>query len=129
MKQLCFHSGDSTEYPNSVFVFRSNLAGRHGAGAALFAAKYHGAKSGVGEGASGNSYAIPTKDAKLHTRSLEEIQKSVQWFIAQAEIFSNLEFFVTAIGTGLRPKNCSASALQWLTHFVKNSGSTRKKRF
>jgi len=33
-----------------IFVFGSNLAGRHGAGAALDARRYHGAVYGCGEG-------------------------------------------------------------------------------
>jgi hypothetical protein len=45
-----------------IFVFGSNLAGRHGAGAALAALKDHGAIYGRGEGLQGQSYAIPTKD-------------------------------------------------------------------
>ena len=45
-----------------IFVFGSNLAGRHGAGAALAALKDHGAIYGCGEGIQGQSYAIPTKD-------------------------------------------------------------------
>ena len=42
-----------------VFVFGSNLAGRHGAGAALVAAERDGAQNGVGEGAFASSYAVP----------------------------------------------------------------------
>jgi len=53
-----------------VFVFGSNLAGRHGKGAALFAVRHRGAVYGVGEGFRGNSYAIPTKDAALSTLHL-----------------------------------------------------------
>ena len=38
-----------------IFVFGSNLAGRHGKGAALFAKKQHGAIQGQGEGLQGRS--------------------------------------------------------------------------
>ena len=48
-----------------IFVFGSNLAGRHGKGAALHARSYYGAKYGVGEGRTGKSYAVPTKDRDL----------------------------------------------------------------
>jgi hypothetical protein len=51
-----------------VFVFGSNLAGRHGKGAAIWARQHRGAIYGEGSGRQGNSYAIPTKDAKLRTR-------------------------------------------------------------
>jgi hypothetical protein len=50
-----------------VFVFGSNLAGRHGKGAALFARQHRGAIYGRGIGRQGNSYAIPTKDGQLRT--------------------------------------------------------------
>lgn len=59
-----------------VFVFGSNLAGRHGKGAALEAAQHWGAQYGVGEGRTGNAYALPTKDANLRTLPLLEIEQS-----------------------------------------------------
>ncbi len=57
-----------------IFVFGSNLAGRHGAGAALFAVKHYGAEYGVGCGFTGSAYALPTKDANLRTLPLDEIE-------------------------------------------------------
>jgi len=54
-----------------VFVFGSNLAGRHGRGAALYALKHYGAVYGEGIGLQGNSYAIPTKDRHLNVLTLE----------------------------------------------------------
>lgn len=84
-----------------VFVFGSNLAGRHGAGAALHAHRVHGAIYGQGEGLQGNSYGIPTKDAKLNTLSLELVKEGVQRFLEYAKEHSTTRFEVTAIGTGL----------------------------
>jgi hypothetical protein len=49
----------------TIFVFGSNLAGRHGAGSALEAKRFHGAEQGIGIGRTGNAYAIPTKDYLL----------------------------------------------------------------
>lgn len=46
-----------------IFVFGSNLAGRHGKGAALWARQHRGAIYGQGIGLQGNSYAIPSKDS------------------------------------------------------------------
>lgn len=46
--------------PDEIFVFGSNLAGRHGGGAALTAMQHFGAEWGKGEGIQGQSYAIPT---------------------------------------------------------------------
>lgn len=51
-----------------IFVFGSNLAGRHGKGAALSALHYHGAEYGVGIGRTGQAYAIPTKRKPLRKR-------------------------------------------------------------
>src|ERR1035438_7603021 len=51
----------------NIFVFGSNLAGRHGAGAALTAKMFYGAKLGNGVGMSGESYAIPTKSYAIKT--------------------------------------------------------------
>lgn len=67
-----------------IFVFGSNLAGRHGKGAALFARRNHGAIYGQGVGRQGNSYAIPTKDAKLRTLPLVTIHEHVGDFIVYA---------------------------------------------
>ena len=53
---------------NEIFVFGSNEAGIHGAGAARIAfLKFGGAEMGLGNGLSGNSYAIPTKDRNVET--------------------------------------------------------------
>ncbi len=85
----------------SVFVFGSNLAGRHGAGAAKYAKEHFGAIQGQGRGRQGNSYAIPTKDAKLEPLSLDDIQENVLQFLDYARTHSNTEFVVTRIGCGL----------------------------
>ena len=84
-----------------IFVFGSNLAGRHGAGAALHARKHHGAVYGCGQGRTGNAYAIPTKDEKLRTLPLDRIQSYVSMFIEYARMTPQSKFQVTAIGTGL----------------------------
>lgn len=84
-----------------IFVFGSNLAGRHGKGAALAAAKWHGAVSGVGSGRTGNSYAIATKDYNLKVLPLGIIASGVRIFLDYARANPDLEFIVTAIGTGL----------------------------
>lgn len=84
-----------------VFVFGSNLAGRHGKGAALFARQHHGAVYGQGIGRQGASYAIPTKDASLRTLPLDTIRQHVADFLAYANTHRACVFQVTAIGTGL----------------------------
>lgn len=84
-----------------IFVFGSNLAGRHGKGAALTAFREYGAIYGEGVGLQGNSYAIPTKDENINTLPLNKIQKHVEQFIRFAKLNPELTFKVTAIGTGL----------------------------
>lgn len=87
--------------PTSIFVFGSNLAGRHGRGAALFARQHHGAIYGRGIGRQDASYAIPTKDAQLAVLPLAVIAGHVADFVAYARANPTLDFGVTPIGTGL----------------------------
>ena len=87
--------------PNKIFVFGSNYAGIHGAGAAKEALDKYGARWGWGEGLQGNSYAIPTKNGKLQSLDLDTIAGHVELFLATAASRPNLEFFVTKIGCGL----------------------------
>jgi len=84
-----------------IFVFGSNVAGRHGKGAALDAKELWEAEYGVGEGRTGRAYAIPTKDASLKVRSLQDIKVSVEKFKKYAKAHPDLTFFVTRIGCGL----------------------------
>lgn len=84
-----------------IFVFGSNLAGRHGKGAALFARNNHGAIYGLGVGPQGNSYAIPTKDHYLKVLPLDRIKIHVDEFLDYARKNPELTFQLTAIGCGL----------------------------
>lgn len=92
-----------------IFVFGSNLAGRHGAGAALHAKEHCGAIYGRGEGLQGNSYAIPIKDGRnradlkdpRQTLALSAIGPAVDRFLTFARAHSELQFQITAIGCGL----------------------------
>lgn len=84
-----------------IFVFGSNLAGRHGAGAALKAFREHGAIYGQGIGIQGDSYAIPTKDENIQTLPLNKIQKYVDQFIRFAKLNPDKKFQVTRVGCGL----------------------------
>lgn len=86
--------------PNQVFVFGSNLAGRHGKGAALWAKRF-GAKNGQGLGRCKQTYAIPTKDRNIQTLPLRQIHGFVAEFIRHAIESENDEFLVTEIGCGL----------------------------
>jgi hypothetical protein len=85
----------------NVFVFGSNLAGRHGAGAAYQAAQYWGAVEGVGSGRTGMAYALPTKTRSLKPLALESIEFNCLLFCCYAEEHPELRFLVTDVGCGL----------------------------
>lgn len=85
---------------DEIFVFGSNLAGIHGAGAAKYALKF-GAMYGQGKGIQGNTYAIPTKDSNIRTLPLANIRIFVLEFLVYAKDHPSLTFLVTEIGCGL----------------------------
>lgn len=93
---------------HEVFVFGSNLSGRHGKGAAKTALKW-GAKWGQPSGIMGKTYGIPTKDAAIkRTLSIDEIRPFVDEFIDWAACHTKNVFLVTEIGCGLagyKPKD------------------------
>ena len=82
--------------PNEVFVFGSNLAGRHGGGAARAALNRFGAVWGQGVGLQGQSYAIPTMQGGVET-----IKPYVDEFIDFARSHTGLKFYITRIGCGI----------------------------
>jgi hypothetical protein len=84
-----------------IFVFGSNLAGRHGKGAALHAREDYGAVYGVANGRTGNAYAIPTKDKRLYTLPLPIIATYVDEFAEYVRNATGLHFIVTRVGCGL----------------------------
>lgn len=86
---------------STIFVFGSNLAGRHGAGSARHALRHHGAIYGNGIGFMGSCYAIPTKDTNIRTLPLDTISKYIDDFLVFARNSPDLEFEVVDIGCGL----------------------------
>lgn len=86
---------------SKVFVFGSNLAGRHGRGSARAASVHYGAIYGQGVGRQGNSYAIPTKGYHLEKLPLSVIAKHVGEFLDYANQNWTDTFGVVAIGCGL----------------------------
>ena len=84
-----------------IFVFGSNLSGRHGKGAAKTALGW-GAKWGQATGLQGRTYGIPTKDASIRrTLTIKEIKPFVDEFIEFSKNNPNLIFLVTEVGCGL----------------------------
>lgn len=89
-----------------IFVFGSNLSGIHGAGAALYARENFGAELGVGEGLTGDAYALPTKGKRKKDKTfdilpLEEIETHIITFLKHARKNPSNIYLVTPIGTGL----------------------------
>ena len=79
-----------------VFVFGSNLAGQHGGGAAFTAYRQFGAEWGVGDGPTGQCYAIPT----MHG-GLEAIRPYAEKFISYAKAHPENIFLLTRVGCGI----------------------------
>jgi hypothetical protein len=105
-----FHPDKSLPKNGEVFVFGSNLAGRHGKGSALVAKERFGAKYGVGRGRQGQSYAIPTKDGRPGTPALADpratlpltcIRDDIDTFIEYARSHPHERFFVVRVGCSL----------------------------
>lgn len=105
-----FHVDGTLPTNGEIFVFGSNLAGRHGKGSAEVAKLKFGAIYGQGEGRQGQSYGIPTKDGRpgtpalsnpAATLSLAAIQAHVEKFLAYAKSRPNEQFFVVKLGTVL----------------------------
>lgn len=82
--------------PNQVFVFGSNINGWHGGGAARYANKRFGAEWGVGEGMTGQCYALPTMEG-----GTSYIAEKVERFISYALGHPEKEFLVTKIACGI----------------------------
>lgn len=82
--------------PGEIFVFGSNLKGRHAGGAAYAAYRKFGAIMGQGVGLQGRSYGIPTMQGGVET-----IRPYVDEFIQFAKDHPELTFLVTRIGCGI----------------------------
>ena len=79
-----------------VFVFGSNLEGRHAGGAARLAYEKFGAEWGKGVGPQGQCYAIPTMQGPIST-----IKPYVDDFIDYAKRHPMNRFLLTRIGCGI----------------------------
>jgi hypothetical protein len=102
-----FHKDGTLPQNGEIWVFGSNLAGIHGAGAAKIAASKYGAQFGQGSGYMNTdgrgSYAIPTKDYNIRTLPLSEIELYCERFkiFANDPFVLNRGYFVTRVGCGL----------------------------
>ena len=119
------YSGQISPDENTVFVFGSNLEGRHGAGAAKVAKEHFGAVYGQSEGLQGNSYAIPTKDLRVkkdggkRSVSPEKITESIKKMYAVAAENPNKQFKVAYVSDN----NLNGYSLKEMADMFRNAGS------
>lgn len=80
---------------NEIVVFGTNPKGSHTSKAALYAMNNFGAKMGMSEGVSGQSYALP-----VHKHRRSKMVGAVRRFIQYARDNQNMMFIVLPIGCG-----------------------------
>ena len=102
---------------NQIFVFGSNLAGKHNGGGARIAVEKFGAIYGQGFGNQGQSYAIPTLGFDFEKISLAEIKLYIDLFFNYAFNHPQNEFLVTKIGCGIAGYEISEIAPLFLNPF------------
>lgn len=96
-----YHKDGTLPQNDEIFVFGSNEAGIHGAGAAKAAYDKFGAVWGVGFGLFGQSFAIPTKDRFIYSLPKDKIFTYVRMFVNSTVAFQDKKWFVTRVGCGL----------------------------
>jgi len=108
-----------------VFVFGSNMLGKHDDGHALLATRFHRAEPGVWRGPTGNAYAIPYRNELNRLLSLAEVARHVaglrQFAASKPELALRVARFACAKGEYLdgeiaplfarMPANCALPAL------------------
>jgi len=82
--------------PNEIFVFGSNIEGAHGGGAARTAFEKFGAEWGIGEGLTGQCYALPTMEG-----GVDYVAGKVRNFLQCAKEHPEWKFYVTRVGCGI----------------------------
>jgi len=123
--------------PGEVFVFGSNLAGRHGGGAARQAHADFGAEYGIGEGLTGQCYAFPTLGHRLEQLPWRTLQTARDNLYSACRQHQDKTFLLTKVGCGIAgypesdmaalfadppPNFDSAGGMEWR---LKPSGLTR----
>lgn len=86
---------------NEIFVFGSNLKGVHAGGAAHQGHEDFRAGWGIGEGLTGQCYALPTLDENMQKFSHEEMLSIVSAFYRCARAHPELTFLLTKVGCGI----------------------------
>jgi hypothetical protein len=87
--------------PNEIFVFGSNMWGRHSGGAAKQACEDFDAEWGINEGLSGQTYAFPTLEREMTKRGLRALENSRDRLFATARALPEKTFLLTKVGCGI----------------------------
>lgn len=130
-KYVNHYTGNIVNDGNTIFVFGSNPEGRHGAGAAKVAREQFGAKYGVGEGITGNSYALPTKDLRVKANngfrsiSPKDIISNIKKLYETAKSISSKQFKI-AYRNGMNERTLNGYTGEELVSFFKAAGELPK---
>ena len=130
-KYVNHYTGNIVNDGNTIFVFGSNPEGRHGAGAAKVAREQFGAKYGVGEGITGNSYALPTKDLRVKANngfrsiSPKDIINNIKKLYETAKSIPNKQFKI-AYRNGMNERTLNGYTGEELVSFFKAAGELPK---
>lgn len=87
--------------PQEIFVFGSNMWGRHLGGAAAQAKDKFGAVEGINEGLSGNTYAFPTIEREWSKRGIKALGNSRDRLYETARSLPEKTFLLTPVGIGI----------------------------
>lgn len=83
-----------------IFVFGSDLAGRHTHAAARVARLEHQAQYGIAFGITGNAFGIPTRDRELRPLPITRIATLIGKFIWYAQRTPQRRYQVQRLGCG-----------------------------
>ena len=113
--------------PEPIYVFGSDLSGRHDQHSAALAARLYAAETGVSNGATGNAYAIPYRNSTREILPLGVISNYVKPFFQHAQSKPQDSYQIARFGSepgahgdadmarlfALVPDNCQLPGL-WL---------------
>lgn len=91
----------TTLQPNEIFVFGSNLGGKHYGGAARQAHESFGAEMGIGEGLTGQCFAFPTLDREFNQLSVDVLGVARNILYNTCRMHPDKRFLLTKVGCGL----------------------------
>lgn len=99
--------------PTEIFVFGSNASGHHAGGAAALAYEKFGARWGVGEGLTGQTYAIPTLTVRWERVTGEDLIESFYKLCLTMAGMRDKHFLITKVGCGIAGFEIKDVAAAW----------------